>query len=106
MFLNRNYSEKNIGIKDLVLPFHNFIKHFLLLVSLSDCQFRCFVCYWQPDVVINCAAISVPRACEIDPDTANAINVPSSLVKWLQSFKQNSPLLIHLSTDQGKPILS
>lgn len=57
-------------------------------------------------MVINCAAISVPRACEIDPDTANAINVPSSLVKWLQTFKQNNTLLIHLSTDQGKPILS
>ncbi|CAK8560875.1 unnamed protein product [Lathyrus sativus] len=56
--------------------------------------------FGQPDVVINCAAISVPRACEIDPDTANAINVPSSLVKWMQSFKQNSTLLIHLSTDQ------
>nr|XP_027192871.1 methionine adenosyltransferase 2 subunit beta isoform X2 [Cicer arietinum] len=58
--------------------------------------------FGQPDVVVNCAAISVPRACEIDPDTAHAINVPSSLVTWLQSFKQNSTLLIHLSTDQGE----
>ncbi|KAK2407146.1 NAD(P)-binding Rossmann-fold superfamily protein [Trifolium repens] len=56
--------------------------------------------FGQPDVVVNCAAISVPRACEIDPASAHAINVPSSLVKWLQSFKQNSTLLIHLSTDQ------
>lgn len=62
--------------------------------------------YWQPDVVVNCAAISVPRACEIDPAAAHAINVPSSLVKWLQSFKESSTLLIHLSTDQGKPTLS
>ncbi|RDX75568.1 Methionine adenosyltransferase 2 subunit beta, partial [Mucuna pruriens] len=56
--------------------------------------------FGQPDVVVNCAAISVPRACEIDPATAHAINVPSSLVKWLQSFEQRSTLLIHLSTDQ------
>ncbi|KAK7349548.1 hypothetical protein VNO77_06999 [Canavalia gladiata] len=56
--------------------------------------------FGQPDVVVNCAAISVPRACEIDPATAHAINVPSSLVNWLQSFKQSSTLLIHLSTDQ------
>ncbi|XP_020210635.1 methionine adenosyltransferase 2 subunit beta isoform X2 [Cajanus cajan] len=42
----------------------------------------------------------VPRACEIDPDNAHAINVPSSLVKWLQSFEKNRTLLIHLSTDQ------
>ncbi|XP_045800267.1 methionine adenosyltransferase 2 subunit beta [Trifolium pratense] len=56
--------------------------------------------FGQPDVVVNCAAISVPRACEIDPASAHAINVPSSLVKWLQSFQQNSTLLIHLSTDQ------
>ncbi|BAT97892.1 hypothetical protein LR48_Vigan11g037600 [Vigna angularis] len=56
--------------------------------------------FGQPDVVVNCAAISVPRACEIDPATAHAINVPSSLVKWLQSFEKRSTLLIHLSTDQ------
>ncbi|KAF7814676.1 methionine adenosyltransferase 2 subunit beta [Senna tora] len=53
-----------------------------------------------PDVVVNCAAISVPRACGIDPAAALAINVPSPLVKWLQSFKECNTLLIHLSTDQ------
>ena len=53
-------------------------------------------------MVVNCAAMSVPRACEIDPATALAINVPSSLVNWLKSFKESS-FLIHLSTDQGKP---
>ncbi|XP_015948176.1 uncharacterized protein LOC107473144 [Arachis duranensis] len=56
--------------------------------------------FGQPDVVVNCAAMSVPRACETDPDTAHAINVPSALVNWLQSFKEKSSLLIHLSTDQ------
>ncbi|XP_054784867.1 uncharacterized protein LOC129291502 isoform X2 [Prosopis cineraria] len=56
--------------------------------------------FGQPDVVVNCAAISVPRACEIDPDAALAINVPSSLVKWLKSFNEKSTLLIHLSSDQ------
>lgn len=56
----------------------------------------------QPDVVVNCAALSVPRACEVDPTAAMAINVPSVLVKWLSSFSNGSTLLIHLSTDQGK----
>ncbi|KAK7292612.1 hypothetical protein RJT34_15463 [Clitoria ternatea] len=56
--------------------------------------------FGQPDVVVNCAAMSVPRACEVDPATAHAINVPSSLVKWLQSFEHSTTLLIHLSTDQ------
>ncbi|XP_028769175.1 methionine adenosyltransferase 2 subunit beta-like isoform X2 [Neltuma alba] len=56
--------------------------------------------FGQPDVVVNCAAISVPRACEHDADAALAINVPSSLVKWLQRFNEKSTLLIHLSTDQ------
>ena len=56
----------------------------------------------QPDVVVNCAALSVPRACEVDPEAAMSINVPTSLVKWLLSFKEKSTLLIHLSTDQGK----
>lgn len=55
---------------------------------------------FQPDVVINCAALSVPRVCEADPVAAMSINVPTSLVKWLSSFIEEI-LLIHLSTDQG-----
>lgn len=55
-----------------------------------------------PDVVVNCAALSVPRVCEQHPDSALSINVPSSLVNWLSSSIQtkNKTLLIHLSTDQ------
>ncbi|MCD7472118.1 hypothetical protein HAX54_013058 [Datura stramonium] len=56
--------------------------------------------FGQPDVVVNCAALSVPRACELDPTAAMAINVPSALVKWLSSFSNGGTLLIHLSTDQ------
>ena len=56
----------------------------------------------QPDVVVNCAALSVPRVCEMDPAAALSVNVPSSLVDWLSNFKEGSTLLIHLSTDQGK----
>lgn len=55
--------------------------------------------FGQPDVVINCAALSVPGVCEMDPEAAMAINVPTGLVNWLSSFSQSS-LLIHLSTDQ------
>ncbi|KAG0593959.1 hypothetical protein M758_UG035400 [Ceratodon purpureus] len=54
-----------------------------------------------PNVVINCAAISVPRACEQDPEAAMAINVPTVLVQWLNSLDvAQPPFLIHLSTDQ------
>ncbi|RWR91920.1 methionine adenosyltransferase 2 subunit beta [Cinnamomum micranthum f. kanehirae] len=56
--------------------------------------------FGQPHVVVNCAALSVPRACETDPTAAMAINVPCSLVKWLSSFGDSTTLLIHLSTDQ------
>ncbi|XP_039125011.1 LOW QUALITY PROTEIN: methionine adenosyltransferase 2 subunit beta [Dioscorea cayenensis subsp. rotundata] len=56
--------------------------------------------FGQPHVVVNCAAISVPRACEVDPAVAMATNVPSSLVNWLLSFDGCDPFLIHLSTDQ------
>ncbi|KAJ4726990.1 Methionine adenosyltransferase 2 subunit beta [Melia azedarach] len=57
--------------------------------------------FGQPDVVVNCAALSVPRVCEKDPDSAMSINVPSSLVIWLSSFSEKKgTLLIHLSTDQ------
>ncbi|KAI0509988.1 hypothetical protein KFK09_010588 [Dendrobium nobile] len=56
--------------------------------------------FGKPHVVVNCAALSVPRACEVDPVTTMATNLPTSLVNWLSSFKDNNILLIHLSTDQ------
>ncbi|PSS24356.1 Methionine adenosyltransferase 2 subunit beta like [Actinidia chinensis var. chinensis] len=56
--------------------------------------------FGQPHVVVNCAALSVPRTCEMDPTAAMSINMPSALVKWLSSFTENNTLLIHLSTDQ------
>lgn len=57
--------------------------------------------FGQPDVVVNCAALSVPRVCETNPSVAMSVNIPSSLVKWLSSFTEsNNTLLIHLSTDQ------
>ncbi|CAI9278021.1 unnamed protein product [Lactuca saligna] len=56
--------------------------------------------FGQPDVVVNCAAISIPRACETNPTLAMSVNIPSSLVKWLSSFTESNTLLIHLSTDQ------
>lgn len=52
-------------------------------------------------MVVNCAALSVPRVCEVDPAAAMSINVPTSLVNWLTSLKEKDTLLIHLSTDQG-----
>ncbi|CAN8248206.1 unnamed protein product [Cochlearia groenlandica] len=54
--------------------------------------------FGQPDVVVNCAALSIPRACEQDPDSAMSINVPFSLIDWLSTSYRT--LLIHLSTDQ------
>ncbi|KAL6126115.1 hypothetical protein ACLB2K_074166 [Fragaria x ananassa] len=56
--------------------------------------------FGPPDVVVNCAALSVPRACEMDPAAAMSVNVPSSLVNWLSSLEESNYLLIHLSTDQ------
>ncbi|KAK8963926.1 hypothetical protein KSP40_PGU012395 [Platanthera guangdongensis] len=84
-----------------------------LLVSLSCAapfstdlvSGECFECssgtVCQPHVIINCAALSIPRACEVDPAAAMDINVPTSLIDWLSSFRDDSILLIHLSTDQG-----
>ncbi|XP_027156834.1 uncharacterized protein LOC113757972 isoform X3 [Coffea eugenioides] len=56
--------------------------------------------FGHPDIVVNCAALSVPRACEMDPAGAMSINVPSALVEWMSSFNNSNALLIHLSTDQ------
>ncbi|CAA0813607.1 NAD(P)-binding Rossmann-fold superfamily protein [Striga hermonthica] len=74
------------------LPFHVDLSTGGGLGSIFDA-------FGQPDVVINCAALSVPRACEMDPEAAMSVNVPTALVKWLSSFGE-STLLIHLSTDQ------
>lgn len=62
--------------------------------GLEDC-----ITTVKPDVVILCAAISSPKACEENPEHAEAINVPIHLISCLKSM-DTTPLLIHLSTDQ------
>ena len=80
------------SIKIYILKFHTEV---LIRMTTLDLQ---------PHVVVNCAALSIPRACEMDPSAALSINVPSALVKWLSSFTEGNTntLMIHLSTDQGK----
>lgn len=78
--------------------------HILLILSRSYVLSDDLICLYQPDVVVNCAAISIPRGCEADPAAAMAVNVPSALIKWLSSFPVPGMLLIHLSTDQGRSI--
>ncbi|KAK6142826.1 hypothetical protein DH2020_023174 [Rehmannia glutinosa] len=73
--------------------------HFQVDLSTGDGLNAISDVFGQPDVVINCAALSVPRVCEMDPEAAMSINVPTTLVKWLSSFREDT-LLIHLSTDQ------
>ena len=51
----------------------NFYLYFQVLTSMS--RLEC-----QPDVVVNCAALSVPCVCEMDPADALSVNVSSSLV--------------------------
>ncbi|PON92016.1 dTDP-4-dehydrorhamnose reductase family [Trema orientale] len=75
------------------LPFHVDLRTGQGFQAISDT-------FGQPDVVVNCAALSVPRDCEADPAAAMSINVPSLLVNWLLSFGVNKTFLIHLSTDQ------
>lgn len=84
-------------MKNSSFPCFFFFFSILLIVSLF--------LKWQPHVVVNCAAISVPRACEKDPATAMSINVPRSLINWLSSFQERYTLLIHLSTDQGRCLI-
>ena len=65
------------------------------------------------DVVVNCAAISSPSACEKDPEIARATNVPTRLLTALRerfpSVRRGdvgddpaarTPLFVHVSTDQ------
>lgn len=55
------------------------------------------------DVVVNCAAISVPSVCEKDPEKARAVNAPNALLEQLrhqQKFTGIAALLVHFSTDQ------
>lgn len=76
-----------------VVPFRVDLRNGVGLESIS-------ATFGKPHVIINCAALSIPRACEVDPAAAMDINVPTSLIAWLSSFRDDSILLIHLSTDQ------
>ena len=54
------------------------------------------------DVIINCAAMSQPVACERDPEQADKINVPRVLLGLLQEHRASTgrqPLLVHISSD-------
>ena len=57
-------------------------------------------------LVVNCAATSSPAACERDPASALATNVPTALLDALDAawsageLGTSRPLLVHLSTDQ------
>lgn len=58
---------------------------------------------FRPDVVINCAALSQPAACEQDYEACRALNRPAKLVEALIELEDQqhvTALLIHLSTDQ------
>jgi dTDP-4-dehydrorhamnose reductase len=71
-------------------------RHASSLDLLNETSVRSTLRAFQPDVVINAAAISQPGLCEQDEDMANEINVPRRLVSNLHP----DALLIHLSTDQ------
>lgn len=58
---------------------------------------------FKPQVVINCAALSQPAACETDYEACRALNCPTQLVAGLKQLEQQHgirALVIHLSTDQ------
>ena len=52
-----------------------------------------------PDAIVNCAAISVPEQCELDPARAQTLNVtlPATLARLAHHL---SARLIHLSSEQ------
>jgi dTDP-4-dehydrorhamnose reductase len=61
------------------------------------------VLQFEPQVVVNCAALSQPAASEKDYEACRKLNVPSKLVdalKLLQHKTGIEALLIHISTDQ------
>eukprot|EP00882_Tetradesmus_deserticola_P033287 GHRQ01038009.1.p1 GENE.GHRQ01038009.1~~GHRQ01038009.1.p1 ORF type:complete len:137 (+),score=30.25 GHRQ01038009.1:344-754(+) len=61
------------------------------------------VLQFKPQVVVNCAALSQPAACERDYEACRTLNVPSKLVDALEQLQQSTTteaLLIHISTDQ------
>lgn len=58
---------------------------------------------FKPHIVMSCAAVSQPAACERDYEACRALNVPKQLVRALQQLQQQhsiEALLIHTSTDQ------
>lgn len=61
------------------------------------------VLQFKPQVVVNCAALSQPAACERDYEACRKLNVPSKLVEALKQLQRKAgidALLIHISTDQ------
>lgn len=57
-----------------------------------------FLHEFEPDVVINCAAVHDAKFCERHPDTASQTN--DCAVAWLHNTISKYIQLIHISTDQ------
>ncbi len=54
---------------------------------------------FNPDVVVNCAAIAALGRCESEPEVATAVNCPVRLVDALASLAPAVPHFVHLCTD-------
>ncbi|KAK4788695.1 hypothetical protein SAY86_020014 [Trapa natans] len=110
-YLGQHLLQEFSGYFDLAFTYHSHLPQLLLDYVPRSHAFRVDLrtgegfdtiaqAFGQPDIVVNCAALSIPRACEADPVAATSINVPSSLTRWLTTLGEKKCLLIHLSTDQ------
>lgn len=59
---------------------------------------QCLLAF-QPHIIIHCAAMSSPGACEKDPERAMQVNSPPGFLPALAALR-TSPLVIYISTDQ------
>ena len=51
-----------------------------------------------PDVIVNCAAMSSPAACEREPAACEAVNCPVGLMECMYASVPDA-LFVHFSTD-------
>lgn len=78
------------------------VHHFWADLATGEGLQEAFDTLGPVDVVVNCAAISSPAACERHPEHARSINVPTRLMDSLEIHKvghEVETLLIQLSTD-------
>lgn len=83
------YSNRKVAIDQCKAYHLNFLQTKTVHVAVD---------LFEPDVVVNCAALANAKSCQHDPELAREINMDGT-ARLVESLPDSKTLFIHISTD-------